>query len=433
VNDGGEIPAGTSTVPAQRPVDGSRTPGPADGTAGAADGTAGGAAKPVPRPGHLGSLSVAQIVVAEAVILATLATATRGTVPLMIAIAASVLILVVFFARRRGRWWLEDVAIAWQHRRRRSAARDAGAGAVLAALRSIAPGLAVRDVSAPDGARVGVARDEAGWFTVVALTPATGVHQDAVPLPLDALATMLAAVDQPGVVLQLVTHTVPAPGPDLHPASPAGGSYRQLVDSLSTVAVPAHRETSLCVRLDARAFAETLLDHTADPETAAALVASLGRRVATSLRRLRIPCRMLDGDELVAALARSCDVDSGVLGDAAQVREDWHEWHSAGLVHRTYWLKAWPAPAARLGTLLDWVATLRSAQTSVAVILDPSGEGDIAVRALIRVAAQAGLDLSALEQALVAGVRDLGGELQALDGEQGPAVYATAPTGGGAG
>lgn len=391
------------------------------------------AVKPIPRPGHLGTLSVTQIVVAEAVVLVTAAVATRGPVPGLIAGAASLAVLAVVFARRHRRWWLEDLVISWRHRRRRAAARDTGAGAVLSALRTIAPGLAVRDVTAPDGARVGVARDEAGWFSVVALTPTAAVHSEAAPIPLDTLVTVLAANEQPGVVLQLVTHTVPAPGPDLHPASPAGGSYRMLVDSLARAGVPAHRESAVCVRIDARTFAEALLDHTADPETAAALVASLSRRVATSLRRIGVACRVLDTDELLGALARSCDLESAVLGDATQVTEDWTGWRSARLVHRTYWMKTWPQSAGQFGTLAEWVGGLRAAQTSIAIVLDPAEGDDVAVRAFVRVAAAPDDDFGALEKVLLSGAESLGAELLPLDGEQGPAVYATAPTGGGAG
>lgn len=385
----------------------------------------------VRRPGHLGSLSTGQILVAEAALLLAVAAATRGPVPGLVVGAVALLLVTLAFARRRNRWWLEDRVIAWRFRRRRSAAVDSTAEPVLAALRTVAPGLTVREVSAPDGARVGVARDDAGWFSVVALTPTASVHAEGAPVPLDALVGVLAATEQPGVVLQLVNHTVPAPSLDVPSASPAGASYQQLSSALSPIAVPAHRESSVSVRIDARSLAEALLDHTADAEAAAALVASLGRRVATSLRRLGIACRVLDTSDLVAALARSCDVEPG--GDGTPVREEWTRWHSAQLVHRTFWLRTWPSSTAAIGALFDRVAAAPAAQTSMALVLDPSGGDDVAVRALIRLAARPDDDVAALERALTEGVRRLGGDLRPLDGEQGPAAYATAPTGGGAG
>ncbi|MFC4145208.1 type VII secretion protein EccE [Micromonospora mangrovi] len=408
---------------------------PAPGTAGvpAPSTTDDAGVRAVRRPGHLGSLSTGQILVAEAAVVLAVAAATRGPVPGLIAGAVALLLVTLAFARRRQRWWLEDRVIAWRYRRRRAAAVDRTTEPVLAALRTIAPGLTVREVSAPDGARVGVARDEAGWFSVVALTPTAPVHAEGAPVPLDALVGVLAATEQPGVVLQLVNHTVPAPSLDVPSASPAGASYQQLTSALSPIAVPAHRESSVAVRIDARSLAEALLDHHADAEAAASLVASLGRRTATSLRRLGIACRVLDTQDLVAALARSCDVEPGGTGDGSPVHEEWSRWHSAQLLHRTFWLRTWPSSTAAIGALFDRVAATPAAQTSMALVLDPSGGDDVAVRALIRLAARPDDDFAALERALTEGVRRLGGDLQPLDGEQGPAAYATAPTGGGAG
>lgn len=419
--------------PAPAPPHGAASPGPASasGDAPATGKPSRSAVKALRRPGHIGSLSIAQIVVAEVAVLLFAAVATHGLVPGLIAGVAAAAVLAFAFVRRHHRWWLEDSRVAWLHRRRRAAALS-GADPVLAALRTLAPGLAVRDVSTPDGTRVGVARDEAGWFAVVALTPTAPVHQEAAPIPLDALVRVLADADQPGVVLQLVTHTVPAPSLGLHPASLAGSSYRALTGIFGPVPMPAHRETAVAVRLDARTLAEAMLDHTADLDAVAALVAGLGRRVATSLRRLGVPCRVLDADEVVRTLARSCDLEPGVLGDAGQVREEWTEWHSARLAHRTFWLKTWPSSAEEIGPLFEWVAATPAAQSTVALILDPSGGDDVAVRALVRVAAPAD-GLADIARHLTEGVGRAGGELFPLDGEQGPGVYATAPTGGGAG
>jgi hypothetical protein len=71
----------------------------------------------------------------------------------------------------------------------------------------------------------------------------------------------------------------------------------------------------------------------------------------------------------------------------------------------------------------------------VALVLgsSQSSAGDVPVRAFIRLATRPDADLRALDRVLVEGVRRAGAELQPLDGEHGPAVYATAPTGGGAG
>ncbi|ATO80897.1 Otogelin [Actinoplanes sp. SE50] len=428
----GSVPGPTSGVPSGPPTGAAHRPAPPAPSAASDAADAG--VRAIPRRGQVGPLSLTQIVVAEVAVLATIAAALQGPIPALVTGVAGLILIIVFFARQQGRWWLEHRQIARHHARRRAAAPETGAGPVLAALRTIAPGLAVRDMTAQDGARAGVAKDEAGWFSVVALTPAAPVHHDAAPIPLDALVSVLAATEQPGVVLELVTHTVPAPSPDVHASSPAVSSYRQLVESLSPEPVPAHRESTISVRVDARVLAEALHDHTADLETAAALVAGLGRKVATSLRRIGIACRVLDADELLAALARSCDVEAGSLAEGAQVDEDWTHWSSARLIHRTYWVKTWPTSAGEIGSLFAWAATAPAAQTSVALVLNAAADGeDVAVRAFIRLATRPDADLGALDRVLLEGVKRVGAELQPLDGEHGPAAYATAPTGGGAG
>ena len=406
-----------------------RPPSTGGAAAGSSAASSGPAAKPVRRPGHVGSLSVAQIVLAEVAVLVAVGAATRGLIPGLIAAVAALAVLILVFARRGHRWWMEHRLIARQHRRRRAAAVDTSASPALAALRTLAPRLAIHDVTAPDGARVGVARDESGWFAAVAMTPTDPVHAEAAPIPIDALVGVLADVDHPGVVLQLVTHTVPAPSLDLHAASLAGSSYRQLTGVFGPVPVPAHRESTVVVRLDAVALAEALLDHTADPGAAAALTAGLSRRMARGLRQLGIACRALDADELLRALARSCDVESS---GSAPVREDWQEWHSAHLTHRTFWLQRWPA-TEQIGPLLEWTASIPAAQNNIAIVLHPSeGDGEIVARLLIRIAAPRE-SMPGLTKHLMDGVARVGGELFPLDGEQGPGVYATAPTGGGAG
>ena len=409
-----------------------RPPSTGGAAAGSSASSSGPAAKPVRRPGHVGSLSVAQIVLAEVAVLVAVGAATRGLIPGLIAAVAALAVLVLVFARRGHRWWMEHRLIARQHRRRRAAAVDTSAGPALAALRTLAPRLAIHDVTAPDGARVGVARDESGWFAAVAMTPTDPVHAEAAPIPIDALVGVLADVDHPGVVLQLVTHTVPAPSLDLHAASLAGSSYRQLTGVFGPVPVPAHRESTVVVRLDAVALAEALLDHTADPGAAAALTAGLSRRMARGLRQLGIACRALDADELLRALARSCDVEVSGSAPVAPVREDWHEWHSAHLTHRTFWLQSWPA-TEQIGPLLEWTASIPAAQNNIAIVLNPpEGDGEIVARLLIRIAAPRE-SMPGLTKHLMEGVARVGGELFPLDGEQGPGVYATAPTGGGAG
>jgi hypothetical protein len=91
--------------------------------------------------------------------------------------------------------------------------------------------------------------------------------------------------------------------------------------------------------------------------------------------------------------------------------------------------------------LLHRLATIPAMQTTVATIvavppadleadvLDaPLGEAEL--RCLVRVATTSDR-LADAQSAVVKSAEELGARVQRLDGEQAPAVYATAPTGGG--
>ncbi len=80
--------------------------------------------------------------------------------------------------------------------------------------------------------------------------------------------------------------------------------------------------------------------------------------------------------------------------------------------------------------LLPVLAEVPAQSTSLALMIEP-GAGDAEVRCLVRVAAPPAQLAGACQHLVEAATRS-GVELFRLDGEQLPAVYATAPTGGGA-
>lgn len=384
------------------------------------------------RPGHLGPVHVIQLLLAEVAIIVLLAVLTSGVIVVAIAAAGCVVLLGVTLARRNGRWWLERRMMVRQYQRRRQT-QPAPEDPRLNALRTLAPNLTVDNISAADGSEIGVARDDAGWYGIAVLAPAAAMRDDQREMPpLDALVAALADAEQPGAVLQLVTHTVPAPSLEVHPASPVGQSYRQLLANAGPVPVPTDRATWIAVRLQARALAEAGA-YGGDLDRAPAVVAALVRRIIKSLRHTGVACQPLDADGVLAALARSCDLEASV-GDAAatgttrQPREDWTEWHSDRLAHRSFWIRGWP-PAAERPALLDWLATAPAALTSVALILTPE-EDSIDMRCLVRVAAPAEA-LPQISEAVGKRAQEMRTDLFQLDGEQAPAAYASAPTGGG--
>src|SRR5215813_3979571 len=122
------------------------------------------------RPGYLGSIHVGQLVLIQAVLLAVLAALAGGRV--VAAVVGVVGALVIFAAtlRYKGRWWYEQRGMARRYRRQRRIRPDGPEpDPRLAALHWLAPGLTVRDINLPDGNRIGVGCDPAGWYAVIAL------------------------------------------------------------------------------------------------------------------------------------------------------------------------------------------------------------------------------------------------------------------------
>ena len=399
---------------------------------------------PVPRrrPGYLSGVHVTQLLIAEVALVAALASVIFGPIFAIGAGIVGAILLVVTFARRGGRWWVERRVMAWRYRRRLRGAAGArpAADTRLAAVRRLAPDLVVENVQVAGGGLVGVARDDGGWFAVASISSDATVRDDPVVLPLDLLATALAEADQPGAVLQVVIQAVPAPGAEA-PTSPAGDSYQQLLASFGPTPIPADRSTWIAVRLDARALAEALGDRWADLDSAPAVVAALIRRVTKALRPHGVNPRLLDADGILAALVQSCDLEvpptgsyggssSGAGSPAAAGNEDWSAWRSCRFSHRCFWIREWPSIDATAG-LLESVFAAPTAMTSVSLILAPDyGDPAVDLKALVRVAA-APDQLADACRGVVRGVRRAKADLFPLDGEQAPAVYASAPTGGG--
>jgi type VII secretion protein EccE len=359
----------------------------------------------------------------ETVIVGILVLLGHGVAAVVIGIVAGLLLLVAVLGRRGGRWWLERTSMSWQFRRRNASKPVRPlADARLASMQFLAPGLTVDDVSSPDGSSVGVANDDVGWFAAAAIGSATSMYGDAsAPFPIERLITALADPDRSGrAVVQLVTHTVPVP----EASGPVGTSYHGLLARHEPPPPPADRVTWLAIRLDARDLAEMGAEA---PEQAPVLVASLLRHLVKTLRRAGVAIHALNRDGLLEALARSCDVIPEDVA-AADPHEDWDAWYSGRLVHRTYWLQHWPA-LSQCGPLLDALAAVPATLTSIAIVLAPNDD-DVDVRCLARVAAGP-QRIEAMSAAAEEMARTAGGRLLRMDGEHGPAAYATAPTGGG--
>jgi hypothetical protein len=275
--------------------------------------------------------------------------------------------------------------------------------------------------------RVGVACDGAGWYAVAALSPPDPDIAASSDHLIPALAAVVRDSGISGAMLQLVTHTVPAPSTDLAPDCAAATSYRELFELVGPV--PAARTQWLAVRTDAVTLATAGIR---DASQASAIVAGLARRAAREATWHGRPATILTPDGLLAALAHSCGLNPGSENVAA--REEWNAWHSGRLAHRSFWLRDWPQASAA-AALFDRLTVTPAAMTSLALVITGDGTPDqateaIDIRCLIRIATRPS-DLPTACARLTETARTLDAALTALDGEQAPATYASAPTGGG--
>ncbi|GAA1768506.1 type VII secretion protein EccE [Luedemannella helvata] len=376
-------------------------------------------------PGKLGPVHVFQLLAVEVGIVGVLAAAGRSALAVVVAGVLTVALLVAVLARRKGRWWVDDRMVASQLRRRSRTRAPDHPEPRLTALRALAPGLAIENIALADDSSVGVGRDEAGWFGVVEVAPEAVVTSEApgAGVPVSALLAALTETGQPGTVLQIVAHAVPA-SPT---ATPAGQSYRQLVGD---AVVASEYTTWMAVRLDEQGLAESGADPYRNADLAASVVATVVRRVGKTLRHAGVAHRVLDADGLLSALAHACDLTPASGGATVRPREEWSLWHSRDLAHRSFWLSDWP-PATQADALLRWLTRAPATATTVSLVLVPR-DRLVDMRCLVRLAAPVD-QLAGLCQQLDRGVRKANARLFALDGEQGLAVYASAPTGGGGG
>jgi type VII secretion protein EccE len=351
------------------------------------------------RSGRPGLLTLARLLAFEVVVMSALYLLSPQLWLVILAAVLTVVLTVLLFGRSRGRWWSESLLLWLRYRRRSGTADVRRDDPRLTALCELVPELTVEDVPAAEG-KLGMGGDGAGWFSVLEVT--TADPSGAVPpVPLAALARIGADAEQVGVVIQLVSHNA---------AHPQGRE----------------RVVWVAVRLDAKLIAESSLASGHKVDVPAVLV-EMSRRVEKVLRRRGLTARALSADQLLGALARSCDLLPA--GPAAPSREVWQAWHSGRFAHRCYWLASWPDVERGTG-LLAQLADVPAALVSIAFVLEPAFDGTN-MSCVVRVAANP-QSIEAVGERAEELVRRAGGRLSRLDGQHAPGVYASAPTGGGA-
>lgn len=364
-------------------------------------------------PNRLGPLHLAQLLVIEVVLLAVAVAAARGWVPAVLTGVLGALVVVVLLRRRGRRWSLEWRLLNWRLVRRGRSGPAGHPDPLVTVLRTLAPGLGVSSRQSADEIPVGIGGDRTGWFAALECAGTENQVSRSVPgPPLDRLAQVLQEADIPGVRLQVLTHTVPRTV-RVETAAALGAA--------DPGPVPAYSITWVVLRLDARALAEQAVsDQLSPPDVLITLV----RRVEAVLRRsTQVPWRVLDGEGLVAALAGSCGVDA-----SSEPAEEFGHWSSGRLRHVTFWVRSWPVSGTSR-VLLDALSLVPGAFTSVSTVIEPA-PGQARLRCLVRVAAVPA-DLATAVGTVQHVAARLEAGLERLDAQQGPAVYASAPTGGG--
>lgn len=325
-------------------------------------------------------------------------------------------VLVATFGRAGGRWWWEAVVLSRRlRRRRRVAAAQVLAAAIdggsvpqpVAWLRTLAPALTLRSVTVGTQA-VAVGADEDGWFAVAELGSLWG----------DDLAPAASESPDPSA------HSPWAAGPvRLRSGSPPV-PYRDLAALLDLVSVvqvvltpgptpEQARPTWVAVRITPTdALAAERADGVSAIERAVAAAAARAVRV---LEAAGWTARLVAPDALVPVLAEATGLDG-------PPQEHWSWWRAGRTVRTQYAVHGW---TPEHGTLAPGVAQLAVHLRRTGLDEDDEPLDQAVVIAAVTAAPAA---LRRTAQAVVKAASDQDVRLRPLDGEQAPAVWATAPT-----
>ena len=341
----------------------------------------------------------------------------------------AILILVPVFARSGGVWLYQALP-----RRHRLKARQRQLGLSPEPLHGLAPDLGIVGITERD-TDIGIGHDEGGWFAALAMGGVDGVTE---AVPLDRLARLFTESGVPVSAIQVVGHTVPI-GMAGHDGSAAAASYQELLGGMPAVV---HHTSWLAVRMNTEDAMDAAADRGGEVEGVHKALAVTVSRVGKLLRNAGVQNRVLDAEGLRDTLRESIGLATDAPSGQQRTNESWDRWQGDSLHHVAYRISRWPTSETTLPQLIDLLAAVPAVFTSVSVTLRPGSVDTrdidgrstgrrVQVDCLIRIATDS-LTFDAGQQRLQDAAAALGARLTRLDGEQGPAVYATAPTGGGA-
>jgi len=419
--------AARATVPAAR--SGTATVAPA----GAASAAAAARFTPPIRPHRfrprIGPFHLAQLVCWQVAAAAVLAAHEHGPVTAVVVGSAALPSLVPTVVRFRGRWLYQWLAVWLRYRTRRRKLPDAGGGRALDLLTFVEGSVTVESIEVEDQTAAMLAHRN-GLCAVFELDPAEGAIFVDAARSLPSPAALLPAADPtaPPVAVQLLVHLTPAPWSSGGPGV-VDRSYRELTRG----EVPAHRRVWVAIQ------AVRTPDAYSDAQLRPVLAATV-RRARRQLRQEHLPARLLNREELLAAVGYLAHLPgpagSGNLYGSANGRllgrETWQAWWSADAPQICRRLPHWPALPWQVDSLLRQLPVV-GAVLSIAVTRDrgrSTTNDDIAVEAALRLAAANPASLTVGDRTLADTVRQAGGRTERMDGEHVNGLAATLPLGG---
>ncbi|MEV7815933.1 type VII secretion protein EccE [Streptomyces flaveolus] len=397
------------------------------------------------RPGQTGSFRLQRLLLVElaaAVLLVGWAVGMAALIPA--AVIALVLILLAF-VRRRGRSLPEWLATARELRARQKRAAGTpippGTEPGLVPAVECEPALRTYSYGARDRRPVGIVGD--GTFVTAVLqveadSTALRAERSRQPLPLGLVRD---ALEVDGIRLesaQIVLHTQPAPALHLPQQSVAVANYLPLQEQTGA---PAVRITWIALKLDPELCTEAVAARGGGLTGAQKCVVRAADHLASRLTGAGFRARVLDEEELVAALTTSACANPLVTAEAGRsetrerrTEESGRSWRCDNRRHTTYWIRRWPqlggGRSESLPQLIARVTAVPALATTFSLTLARGERQEVSLCGHLRVTGRSDDELVAARRALEGAARQAGAGLTRLDREQLPGMLATLPLGG---
>ncbi|MGW2486480.1 type VII secretion protein EccE [Streptomyces sp. NPDC001606] len=431
--------SGTTGSPAPAPESSGRPAAPDPGTA------ASGAPSFRARPGRAGSFRLQRLVLLELAV--AVLVVGWAVAPLALAVATPVAVALVLLAvvRRRGRtlpdWLATARALRARQRRAANTPIPPGTEPSLVPALECEPALRTYSYGARERRPAGIVGD--GTFLTAVLqveADATALRAERTRQPLP-LGLVRDALEVDGIRLesaQIVQHTQPAPALHLPQQSVAVANYAPLQQRTGA---PAVRITWIALKLDPELCAEAVAARGGGLLGAQKCVVRTADHLASRLTGAGFRARVLDEEELVAALATSACANPLVTAEAGRgearerrTEESGRSWRCDNRRHTTYWVRRWPQlGGARGGSLPQFVAevtAIPALATTFSLTLARGERQEVSLCGHLRVTGRSDDELVAARRALEAAARQAGAGLSRLDREQLPGMLATLPLGG---